>query len=108
MDMMEERGIAGHTAVQTREGHSRTSFGAANKLRHKNPVYPYYFADPFVWKHDDEYYAVGTGPIAEKETAEESDFSSFQMGDRHLAFPLLRSLDLVHWRLHGGAVDVSP
>jgi len=26
-----------------------------------NPVYPGYFADPFVWEHGGAYYAVGTG-----------------------------------------------
>jgi hypothetical protein len=75
-------------------------------MERRNPVYPFYFADPFVWKIDGEYFAVGTGPIAEKETAGETDFSSYQMGDRHLAFPLLRSPDLFNWRLVGGAVDV--
>lgn len=79
-----------------------------NTLNYTNPVYPYYFADPFVWKHQGEYFAVGTGPIAEKITAGESDFSSFQIGADHFAFPLLRSPDMVHWRLHGGAVRVSP
>jgi len=75
--------------------------------KYTNPVYPYYFADPFVWKHEGEYFAVGTGPIAEKETAGETDFTSFQMGDRHMAFPLLHSLDLIHWKLIGGAVQVD-
>ena len=28
-----------------------------------NPVYAGYFADPFMWKVQDEYYAVGTGPM---------------------------------------------
>ena len=28
-----------------------------------NPVYRSYFADPFVWQHKGEYYAVGTGPL---------------------------------------------
>jgi beta-xylosidase len=78
------------------------------KGRRSNPVYPYYFADPFVWKFEGEYFAVGTGPVAEKETAGETDFSSYVVGDRHLAFPLLRSPDLFHWRLYGGAVDVAP
>ena len=76
--------------------------------KYKNPVYPYYFADPFVWKHDGEYYAVGTGPVGEKEIVGETDFTSYQMGDIHLAFPLLRSPDLVHWRFHSGAVKVEP
>ena len=29
--------------------------------QYKNPVYAEYFADPFVWKHNQIYYAVGTG-----------------------------------------------
>ena len=28
-----------------------------------NPVYSGYFADPFVWRHKGEYYAVGTGTV---------------------------------------------
>jgi GH43 family beta-xylosidase len=76
--------------------------------KYRNPVYPFYFADPFVWKHEGEYYAVGTGPVGEKEVVGETDFTSYQMGTMHLAFPLLRSPDLVHWRFHGGAVKVEP
>jgi beta-xylosidase len=76
--------------------------------KYRNPVYPYYLADPCAWKFQGEYFAVGTGPVAEKVIAEENDFTSFQMGEEHLAFPLLRSLDLVNWRLHGGAVRVEP
>ena len=32
-------------------------------MQYRNPVYPEYFADPFVWKHDGIYYAVGTGVV---------------------------------------------
>jgi len=31
-------------------------------MTYQNPVMPHYFADPFVLRHGDEYYAVGTGP----------------------------------------------
>src|SRR5436853_6601553 len=77
------------------------------KGKYRNPVYRYDFADPFVWKHQGEYYAVGTGPVGEKESVGESDFTSYQMGAQHLAFPLLRSPDLIHWRFQGGAVIAS-
>jgi beta-xylosidase len=60
-----------------------------------NPVHPGYFADPFVWKHGNAYYAVGTGP-------EEADGG---IGDgRHGIFPLLVSRDLVHWEPRGRAM----
>ncbi len=61
-----------------------------------NPVYPDYFADPFVWRHEGVYYAVGTSRAA-KDTS----------GPSH--FPLLRSDDLLNWKLLGHAlVQVSP
>src|SRR3954462_13590811 len=75
--------------------------------RYTNPVYQYYFADPFVWKHRGEYFAVGTGPVGEKELVGETDFTSYQIGTMHLAFPLLRSPDLTHWKFSGGAVKVE-
>ncbi len=51
----------------------------------RKPVYPGYFADPFVWKHEGVYYAVGTG---EAEAHGESGGRVFQM---------LRSADLESW-----------
>jgi beta-xylosidase len=61
-----------------------------------NPVYPEYFADPFVWKYHGEYYAVGTGPLeAEGEVA--------QAGET-CVFPLLHSRDFVHWEAAGRAL----
>jgi hypothetical protein len=30
-------------------------------LTYTNPVYPSYFADPFVWEYQGTYYAIGTG-----------------------------------------------
>jgi beta-xylosidase len=60
------------------------------EVRYKNPVWRGYFADPFVLRWDDFYYAYGTG-----QTALESDGR---------AFPVLRSEDLVNWEYIGGAV----
>ena len=31
------------------------------EVTYTNPVYPEYFADPFVWKFEETYYAIGTG-----------------------------------------------
>ncbi len=53
-----------------------------------NPVYPEYLADPFVLRHEGRYYAYGTAP---------------DPGDGRV-FPVVESEDLVHWRLHGGAL----
>jgi beta-xylosidase len=75
-------------------------------MRWKNPVYPFYFADPFVWKHDGRYYAVGTGPISESPSAGEAEFTNAQINGREMAIPLLVSDDLVNWKLHGGAYVV--
>ena len=58
-------------------------------MQYKNPVYPHYFADPFVLKTGDTYYAYGTAPAIERD------------GRR---FPILRSLDLVNWTYVGGAL----
>jgi beta-xylosidase len=56
-----------------------------------NPVYPEYFADPFVVPTADGYVAVGTGRV---------------VGDR--VFEVLRSPDLVHWEHAGGALEPLP
>ena len=48
-----------------------------------NPVYSDYFADPFVLKVDQTYFAYGTTPTPGRD------------GNR---FPVLRSDDLIHWR----------
>jgi GH43 family beta-xylosidase len=53
-----------------------------------NPVYDQYFADPFVLYHEGRYYAYGTSPATP---------------DRR-QFPVLDSVDLVHWELRGGAL----
>src|SRR3954463_2296813 len=56
------------------------------ELRYTNPVFDRYFADPFVWHHDGEYFAVGTG-------------AADSGGGR--VFTGLHSQDLIHWRVHG-------
>ncbi|HVM00647.1 MAG TPA: glycoside hydrolase family 43 protein [Egibacteraceae bacterium] len=53
-----------------------------------NPVYPGYFADPFVLRVGDVYYAYGTGSV---------------IGGR--VFEILRSTDLVRWTSLGGALE---
>jgi beta-xylosidase len=62
-----------------------------------NPVYPHYFADPFVWQHEGIYYAVGTGPAEPREDGEEAE--------TRRVFPLLRSSDFVTWRAAGAALQ---
>src|SRR5215203_1852256 len=55
----------------------------------RNPVYPGDFADPFVLRVDSTYYGYATNS-----------------GDSNV--PMLRSDDLVHWRLAGDALPVLP
>ncbi|KJH72769.1 glycoside hydrolase family 43 protein [Aliterella atlantica] len=61
-----------------------------------NPVYPEYFADPFVWQHQSIYYAIATGPA---EAAGQVDDSPKQR-----VFPVLQSADLVNWQFAGNAM----
>lgn len=56
------------------------------------PVYADYFADPFVWRHRDVYYAIGTGAREAKG----------QTVGR--IFPVLQSSDLWNWHYVGGAL----
>jgi beta-xylosidase len=62
------------------------------EITYTNPVYPEYFADPFVWKVAGTYYAIGTG----------ADEASGHVHRR--VFPLLTSTDLVHWQPAGRAL----
>lgn len=55
---------------------------------YSNPVYDGYFADPFVLRVGEEYYAYGTGSIVDGR-----------------AFEVLRSRDLVAWESVGGALE---
>jgi GH43 family beta-xylosidase len=65
-------------------------------VAYRNPVYYEYFADPFVWKADGEYYAIGTGQ-------HEADGTT-RRADQPTVFPLIRSSDLVNWRPAGRAL----
>src|SRR5688572_32600687 len=50
--------------VARRTGGEKGAGAPAREVReiaYTNPVYPEYFADPFVWKFDGVYYAIGTG-----------------------------------------------
>lgn len=55
---------------------------------YRNPVWPSYFADPFVLKVGSNYYAYGTGPA----------------GPDGRVFPVLHSRDLAEWNALGGAL----
>jgi beta-xylosidase len=63
-------------------------------LHYQNPVHGEYFADPFVWRHGDEYWAVGT-------SAHESPAIQ---ADQPAVFSLLRSKDFVTWSPAGKAL----
>lgn len=73
---------------------------------YQNPVYPNYFADPFVWKHDGRYYAVGTGPLEGVAISTHVAMSSALVDGQERAFPLLESDTLSHWRFVNGALLV--
>lgn len=70
------------------------------------PVYGNYFADPFVWKHNREYYAVGTGPVVPSDHASAEDMTSTKIGGQEFAFPILHSKDFWNWKSIGGALRV--
>jgi GH43 family beta-xylosidase len=74
--------------------------GSRAPRTYTNPVYDGYFADPFVWRHGDAYYAVGTG-------AREAAGVAGQGGTagQGSIFPLLRSDDFVSWRQVGHALE---
>src|SRR5215831_8040856 len=65
---------------------------ATSKHVHINPVYGSYFADPFVWKHGNIYYAIGTGSL-------EATGQAFGK-----LFPLLHSEDLFKWKFASNAL----
>jgi beta-xylosidase len=73
-----------------------TPEAAVETQTYTNPVYQSYFADPFVWKYQGVYYAIGTGPAEAEGQVEE-------IGKRRV-FPLLRSDDLVNWHFAGNAL----
>jgi GH43 family beta-xylosidase len=62
-------------------------------FRYCNPVHQGYFADPFVFRHEERYYAIGTTPA---ETGQSN------------VFPLLTSNDLASWRAMGPVMERLP
>ncbi|HEV2392233.1 MAG TPA: glycoside hydrolase family 43 protein [Verrucomicrobiae bacterium] len=65
---------------------------ALPKRIHINPVYGSYFADPFVWKYQEHYYAIGTGAL---------EATGQPVGK---VFPLLQSDDFFQWRFASSAL----
>jgi beta-xylosidase len=63
-------------------------------LNISNPVWPGYFADPFVLRWNGEYYAYGTGG---------PESNGLQADGR--MFPVLHSRDFTTWELAGGALQ---
>lgn len=59
----------------------------------RNPVWPGYFADPFVLRVDGVYFAYGTGVSLDEDAS-----------GNPRAFTVLRSSDLVRWERVGGAL----
>jgi beta-xylosidase len=64
----------------------------APRQTHINPVYGSYFADPFVWRHKDVYYAIGTGAL---------EASGQTVGK---IFPVLQSSDFFQWQFASSAL----
>ena len=72
---------------------AETGIGTTHKpmpLTYTNPVWSGYFADPFVLRWQDEYYAYGT--------------SGSRDGVNGRVFPMLRSKSFVNWEEIGGAL----
>lgn len=61
-----------------------------------NPVYPGYFADPFVWEYQGVYYAIGTGAAEAEGEVDEID--------QGRVFPLLYSDNFLNWKHAGNAL----
>lgn len=70
---------------------SDTTPSTASGSTYRNPVYDGYFADPFVLRHGDRYFAYGTGSVVDG-----------------LVFEVLESADLASWRRVGGALLPLP
>src|ERR1051325_679794 len=65
---------------------------AQPKPTRTNPVYGSYFADPFVWKAGDIWYAIGTGAL---------EASGQTVGK---IFPILQSSDFLQWHFASNAL----
>lgn len=82
------------TGVGTGTGSAGSSFikgtTKPHALTYTNPVWPGYFADPFVLRWQDESYAYGTGGSRDDATGR--------------VFPMLHSKDFVNWEAIGGVL----
>src|SRR5688500_7803121 len=67
------------------------------KRTYRNPVYSAYMADPYAWRHESAYFAIGTGLA-------EADGSVGASSTEPAIFPLLKSSDLFHWQKIGCAL----
>ena len=72
-------------------------------MQFPNPVYPEYFADPYVWRHEGVYYAVGTG-VVEAQSHAAGGGSALTVDGEPGVFLVLRSDDLVNWTPVGSAL----
>ena len=61
-----------------------------NGRSYTNPVYGGYLGDPFVWRHDGVWYAVGSGAPEAKLAVDELRFRAARTGRQTRLFPLLR------------------
>jgi beta-xylosidase len=65
--------------------------------RYRNPVYAHYFADPFVWRDGECWYAIGTGRGDAAGAVDE-------IAGGPSVFEILSSANLVEWRAVGHAL----
>lgn len=70
-----------------------------------NPVFPGYFADPFVWRSGNYWYAVGTGAL-EAHSAAGSAVEALTVSGKPGVFQLLRSADFLNWQPLGTALEL--
>jgi len=76
-------------------------------MQYRNPVYPEYFADPFVWKHAGMYYAIGTG-VVEAHSDVNRGAGALTVDGEPGVFLILRSQDLASWMPVGSALVTLP
>lgn len=69
------------------------------------PVYPNYFADPFVWRHEGVWYAVGTGLLeAHAEAGRAAE--ALTVRETPGVFLILRSFDFAAWTPVASALEL--
>lgn len=85
----------------SRESSGTDAGGLFETRTYTNPVYPEYFADPFVWRHEGVYFAIGTGA---REAGGDIEPPGKTTTMRASVFPMLRSTDFVNWQAAGHAL----